>query len=180
MTALIKSPLLRVAVSLVSAACFVFGLMPQITASKCCPGEPTSALPDSSKEARLRAIIADQVVAWNVGDAKAFAVSFAEDGSFTNIRRTLAYGRCAFEDRHTEIFQTIFKGIKLTMLPPRIRFVRPDVAIVDIDCEVRDIASVPPGVKATADGRIRIRLQEVFVKNDGKWQIESYYNVDMK
>jgi uncharacterized protein (TIGR02246 family) len=132
-------------------------------------------------EARIRAIIAEQVTAWNAGDAKAFSASFADDGSFTKIRGTVYYGHRAFEDRHAEIFRTFFKGSKLAMSPTRIRFVRPDVAIVDVATELSELQGrTPPGLTARADGRIRTRLQEVFVKNGGIWRIASYHNVDVK
>lgn len=131
-------------------------------------------------EARIRKIIADQVSAWNVGDEKAFSRSFAADGSFTNIRGTVFYGHQAFIDRHREIFQGFFKGSKLNMEATKIRFVRPDVAIVDITTDVSELHGTPPGVTAAADGRIHTRLQEVFVKDGGKWLITSYHNVDVK
>ena len=134
----------------------------------------------AADEGRIREIIAEQVAAWNVGDAKAFSASFAENGSFTNIRGSVFYGHRAFEDRHVEIFRTFFKGSKLAMSPTRIRFVRPDVAIVDIMTEVSQLSGAPPGVTPGGGGRIRTRLQEVFVKNAGEWRVESYHNVDVK
>jgi uncharacterized protein (TIGR02246 family) len=139
---------------------------------------PGLVSPDN--EAQIRAIIAEQVTAWNAGDAKAFSASFADDGSFTNIRGTVFYGHQAFEDRHREIFATFFKGSKLAMTVGRIRFVRPDVAIVDIATELSELPGTPPGVKASADGKIRTRLQEVLVKNGSVWRIAAYHNVDVK
>ena len=134
----------------------------------------------TSEEAQIRAIIARQVAAWNAGDGKAFSASFAPDGSFTNIRGTVFYGHRAFEDRHVEIFRTFFRGSKLVMSPTRIRFVRPDVAIVDVATELSELRGPPPGVRPGADGRIRTRLQEVFVKGGSEWRVESYHNVDVK
>jgi uncharacterized protein (TIGR02246 family) len=131
-------------------------------------------------EAQIRQIIADQVSAWNAMDAKAFSASFAPDGGFTNIRGTVFYGHQAFEDRHKEIFETFFKGSKLAMSPTKIRFVRPDVAIVDLSTELSELHGAPPGVKPAANGKIHTRLQEVFVKDKGKWRITSYHNVDVK
>lgn len=67
------------------------------------------------------------------------------------------------------------------MSPTRIRFVRPDVAIVDVATEVSELRGrTPPGVQARADGRIHTRLQQVFVKDEGKWRVASYHNVDVK
>jgi uncharacterized protein (TIGR02246 family) len=143
----------------------------------------TAAAPDTSGSdgGRLREIVAAQVAAWNVGDAKAFSAAFAEDGSFTNIRGSVFYGHRAFEERHVEIFSTFFKGSKLAMSVNKIRFVRPDVAIADIATEISELGGkTSPGVKVTADGRILTRLQEVFVKTGEEWRIASYHNVDVK
>lgn len=142
---------------------------------------PAGASRHNADEARIRAIIGEQVAAWNAGDAKAFSLHFAEDGSFTNIQGAVFYGHRAFEDRHVEIFRTFFKGTKLAMTPTRIRFVRPDVAIADIATVVSELAGrTSPGVQARADGTIRTRLQEVFVKSGVDWSIASYHNVDIK
>ena len=40
----------------------------------------------AADDARIRAIVAEKVAAWNAGDAKTFSLHFAEDGSFTNIQ----------------------------------------------------------------------------------------------
>ena len=158
-----------------------FALPPAIVFAQDTAGRAAPAPPLTSDEAPIRAIIAEQVTAWNASDAKTFSVNFAEDGSFTNIRGTVYYGHRAFEDRHAEIFRTFFKGSKLAMSPTRIRFVRPDVAIVDVATELSELRGrTPPGVEVRADGKIRTRLQEVFVKDGGNWRIASYHNVDIK
>jgi uncharacterized protein (TIGR02246 family) len=139
-----------------------------------------SGTSSSTDDAQIRRIVADQVSAWDAGDAKAFSVRFADDGSFTNIRGTVFYGHRAFEDRHAEIFATFFKGSTLSMTVDKIRYVRPDVAIVDLETEIGGLRDMPPGIAARADGKLRTRLQEVFVKDKGKWWIASYHNIDVK
>jgi hypothetical protein len=57
---------------------------------------------------------------------------FAEDGSFTNIFGTVRYGREEFKKRHVEIAQSIFKGTSVKSSIGKLRFVRPDVVIVDV------------------------------------------------
>jgi hypothetical protein len=79
-----------------------------------------------------------------------------------------------------EIFRTFFKGSKLAMSPTKLRFVRPDVAIVDVETELSELKGSPPGIRPGGDGHIRTRLQEVFVRTAGEWRIESYHNVDVK
>jgi uncharacterized protein (TIGR02246 family) len=164
---------MTISLSLAFAPVVVFAQQPA--------GKTAQANASASDEARLRAIVAAQVAAWNVGDAKAFSAPFADDGSFTNIRGSVFYGHQAFEDRHVEIFSTFFKGSKLAMSVSKIRFVRPDVAIADIATEISELGGkTSPGVKATADGRILTRLQEVFVRTGNEWRIASYHNVDVK
>ena len=85
-----------------------------------------------------------------------------------------------FEQRHAEIFSTIFKGSTLRQAIRKIRFVRPDVAIVDVDTEMTGYARLPLGVQAGADGILRTRLQQVLLKENGTWWIAAYHNVDVK
>lgn len=180
MTPFLRLPLRHAFQILVATGLLAISFTALPSAAEECTGLPKTPTTASSDETRIRDIIADQVVAWNAGDAKAFSASFSEDGSFTNIRGTVVYGRRAFLDRHAEIFQSVFKGSTLAMSPTKIRFVRPDVAIVDIATVVSGFAGVPRGVKRASDGRLHTRLQEVLVKNDGAWWIESFHNVDVK
>ena len=62
----------------------------------------------------------------------------------------------------------------------RIRFVTPDVAIVDIDNEVHGVKAMPAGIAVPADGVVKTQLMEVFVRRNGEWWIEAYHNVDLK
>ncbi len=131
-------------------------------------------------EAAIRTIVAAQTAAWNAGDAKSYSANVADDVGFTNILGEVRYGREAFESRHAGIFSTIFKGSHLEQSIRRIRFVTPDVAVVDVDTEMRGFAGLPPGVKASSDGVLRTRLQQVFIHRGGTWWIEAYHNVDAK
>lgn len=71
--------------------------------------DPSVAQTSATDEARIRAIVDEQVTAWNAGDAVAFSKSVGEQESFTNIRGTVCYGHKAFEDRHREIFDGFWR-----------------------------------------------------------------------
>ena len=90
------------------------------------------------------------------------------------------YGTPAFTTRHTEILKTFYKGTTKRHQIRRVRFVTPDVAIVDIDNEVHGVKAMPAGISVPADGVIRTQLMEVFVRRDGTWLVEAYHNVDLK
>jgi uncharacterized protein (TIGR02246 family) len=143
-------------------------------------GPLTASAQDAAAEAPIRAIIADQAAAWNAGDGARYASRVAPDASFTNLFGMVMYGAPAFISRHREILATFYKGTTKTHVIRKIRFITPDVAIVDIDNEVHGVKAMPAGVAVPPDGIIKTQLMEVFVRRDGQWWIEAYHNVDTK
>ena len=131
-------------------------------------------------EDEIRRIVASQAAAWNAGDGAAYAEHLAPDVSFTNIFGMVMYGREAFGKRHTEILATFYKGTTKHHAIRRIRFVTADVALVDIDNEVRGVKAMPGGAIVPAGGVVKTQLMEVFVRRDGRWWVEAYHNVDVK
>ena len=133
-----------------------------------------------SAESRIRAIVAAQASAWNAGDGAAYAKDVGSQVSFTNLFGMVMYGAPAFTDRHRQILATFYKGTTKHHQVRRIRFVTPDVAIVDIDNEVRGVKTMPAGIAVPPDGVLRTQLMEVFVRYGDRWLIEAYHNVDTK
>lgn len=128
-------------------------------------------------KAAVEAVVANAADAWNRGDAKAFAAHYAEDGSFTNVIGMQLYGREPFVAQHERIFATIYKGSHDTLSIGRIKFLRPDVAVVDVDAKVENFKELPPGLKAEADGALHTKLQMVMTKENGEWWIAAFHNV---
>jgi uncharacterized protein (TIGR02246 family) len=128
-------------------------------------------------EAQIQAIVNGQTDAWNRGDAEAFASHYAEDGSFTNVIGQQLYGKPAFVAQHARIFSTIYKGSHNSFSIGKIKFLRPDVAVVDIDGVLSGANRLPPGMKAAEDGSLHVKLQEVMTKEKGDWWIAAFHNV---
>ena len=131
-------------------------------------------------EAAIRKVIAEQVTAWNAGDGSGYGEAFAVDGSFTNLFGMVMYGSDAFRKRHREILATFYKGTTKKHMIRKIRFVTPDVAIVDIDNEVHGVTAMPAGISVPPDGVLKTQLMEVFVRHAHRWWVEAYHNVDLK
>src|SRR3954471_24600363 len=72
--------------------------------------KPRSSTADATSEAAIRAIIAEQAVAWNAGDGVRYADHLTPDASFTNLFEMVMYGAAAFGKRHSEILSTFYKG----------------------------------------------------------------------
>ena len=135
---------------------------------------------DQRGEASIRAIIAAQAAAWDAGDGTAYAKDLAPDASFTNLFGMVMYGAPAFAERHRQILATFYKGTTKHHAIRRVRFVTPDVAIVDIDNEVRGVRKMPPGIPVPSDGVLKTQLMQVFVRRGERWWVEAYHNVDTK
>ena len=100
-----------------------------------------------------------------------------EDVSFTNIFGTVRFGREEFIKRHAEIAQTFFKGATPKSTITKLRFIRPDVAVVDVAGELSNIQKTYPGLPVGKDGILRNKLCLVLVKENGAWWITEFHNV---
>lgn len=140
----------------------------------------TLAAQSGPDEMPIRKIIQDQAAAWNKGDAEAYSQHFAADGTFTNLLGMFFTGREAFRDRHDQIFKTAYRGSVKREDIVSIKFVRPDVAIVETLQTITGFQKLLPGTSADAKGRLRTRLLQVLVKDGGEWKIAAYHNVDVK
>ena len=90
----------------------------------------------------IEALIAEQVDAWNRGDAAGFAARTLPDVVFTNIVGMFSVGRAPFVAQHQHIFSTIYRGSRLEQTIVQITLVRPDIAIVDTLTTLRGYATL--------------------------------------
>ena len=143
--------------------------------------EPTGAQ-TASDETAIRGIIQDEIAAWNKGDAVAYSRHFAADGTFTNITGQFFNGYDAFLKQHQVIFEGRFKQTTLQQDIVSLKFVRPDVAVVEVLTSVTGVvaAQLATGTSGDATGRLRTRLLQVVVKQGGEWKVVAYHNVDVK
>jgi uncharacterized protein (TIGR02246 family) len=86
-------------------------------------------MPDDSGVQRVVAEFAD---AWNRHDPAAFAAVFAEDADFTNVAGKSLHGRDRIQAFHSKMFSTRFKDSHMTAEQVAVRWVKPDVAAVDV------------------------------------------------
>ena len=131
----------------------------------------------SAEEAAIQELLDVLTDAWNRGDADAFGARYRSDATFTNVNGSFYVGRDEFNLRHEEVFRGVFRGTTLVLTVRTLRFLRPDVAIVDVDSGVFGCHARPPGVQIGADGELHTSLLMVLTKDAGKWWIAAYHNV---
>jgi uncharacterized protein (TIGR02246 family) len=131
----------------------------------------------TADEIAIQALVNDLADAWNRGDAIAYGAHYGPDATFTNANGAFYVGRDEFDRRHAAIFQGIFKGTTLAYAIKKLRFIRSDVSVLDIDATLSGCLTPPPGAAAGPDGALRSCLLMVLVKEDGAWWIAAYHNV---
>jgi uncharacterized protein (TIGR02246 family) len=144
---------------------------------------PGTLLPDAvaaAEEPLIRKAVDAEEDAWNRADPNALAAGFQEEGSSTDVLGAVSRGRAEISRRQSELFSAYFKGSLLALKVRRIRFLKPDVALVDIDADVSRFHKAPPAVYVDAEKVIRTRLLQVMVKSGGDWTIASFHAVDVK
>ncbi len=117
------------------------------------------------------AVLGGLADAWNDGDAAAYARLFTEDADYVTFFGMNMPGRAIIESTHRSLFEGLLKGSKLVApaAEPKIRFVRPDVAIV-----VSGGGSSLAGGKP-APGR-ESTLTYVLVEESDGWRVASFQN----
>ncbi|MGP8270850.1 MAG: SgcJ/EcaC family oxidoreductase [Terracidiphilus sp.] len=139
---------------------------------------PAALISESGCEADERAIrgVLDRFMdAWNCHDAKAFALVFSPDADVTNWRGTVVSGRSGVEQMHAPVFATIFRNSHQKYTEIKTRFIRPDVAAVDVNWEMTG-ATDPVGNPRPARQGL---LSFVMAKSKGEWQVVVMHNLDL-
>jgi uncharacterized protein (TIGR02246 family) len=123
-----------------------------------------AAVEHAGDRSAINAVLTYRFLAgWNNHDAHIFASAFAEDG------------RYLIEQFHAQAFQKLFSKSHLSIEVKKIRFLKPDVAVVDVRWEITD--------SQTADGMaVPYRtglLDLVFTTSGGPWFITVMHNTDL-
>src|SRR5512142_2670089 len=123
----------------------------------------------TSDEQAIHEILKQLEAAWNESDSCRWTSFFAGDATFIHIFGGQLDGHAAIERSHRVIFDTIYKGSRLSIELRSIRFVRPDVAVVFTQMP---LALAPGAPMPDFDTRPTM----VMVREQGKWQIVAIQN----
>jgi uncharacterized protein (TIGR02246 family) len=122
-------------------------------------------------------LLGELAEAWNAGDARAYGARYHSDGTFTNVDGTLDLGRDELVRRHEEVLRGSLAGTQLSLAVRKLRLVRPDVAVVDLDLHISGTPVPPPGASNGSVGAVRTSLMLVLVEEDDRWWITAHHNV---
>lgn len=123
----------------------------------------------TSDEQSIYDILKQLETAWNASDSRRWTSLFAEDATFIHIFGGQLDGSAAIEAAHRVIFDTMYKGSRLSIESRSVRFVRPDVAVVFAQMHLSLGQGAPMPDFDT-------RPTMVMVKEQNKWQIVALQN----
>lgn len=124
--------------------------------------------------AAIKQVFADFYGAFSRQDAHATAMTFANDGDFTNMSGIHVRGREAIEQRFANLFKGNLKGTNRTDTVRSIRFYAPNVAFVDADTVITGTKQ-PDG----SIGPVRKGLMiAVLTKENGGWHISNFHEAE--
>jgi uncharacterized protein (TIGR02246 family) len=142
----------------------------------CQPGEQAQvdeapaaepAAPAMSDEEMIQKIAGDFEAAWNAGDAQAIANLWTLDGDSIGPEGFVSNGRNEVQIRYAQGFEGVYKGTNVSITTSSIRFLQPDVAVVDGTYEITGIKD--------ADGNDMPNIKGLFtnisVKEGDSWLI---------
>src|ERR1700691_562599 len=144
-------------------------------------GVPAIGAADTDAErvaakAAINAVLTYRFVAgWNDHDAHVFASAFAEDADFTSDRGVSAVGRYRIEQFHAQVFQKMFSKSHLSTEVKKVRFLKPDVAVVDVRWEMTDSVTVDGIPVPYRTGLLAL----VFTTSGGPWFITVMHEIDL-
>src|ERR1700747_2204057 len=90
-------------------------------------------------------LLGELAEAWNAGDARAYGARFCPDVTFTNTDGTIDLGRDEVVRHAGEAFRGVLAGTKLSLTMRKLRLVRSDVAVADLDLRISGVPVPPPG-----------------------------------
>jgi uncharacterized protein (TIGR02246 family) len=130
------------------------------------PPEETAATEPMSDEDTLRARTEEYEVAYGKGDGQAIGSLFTEDGDYVAVDGGMTHGRAAIGELWQNRFSSDRKGSRASIDVTGIRFLRPDVAIVDgtfaVEMKSAEGADLPA---------MNGMYTNVWVKQNGQWMI---------
>ncbi len=122
-----------------------------------------------TEERALHTMVYQLESAWNAGDGNAFAALFADDADVIHILGGYYSGRDTIRAGHRMIFGTIYKGSTVRYSVEKIKFIRPDVALVFLR---QFLQLLQDGTPHEVQARPMIVAENV----EGKWQIAAMQN----
>lgn len=124
--------------------------------------------------AAINQVFAEFYGAFSRQDAHSTAMTFSEDGDFTNMLGIHVHGRDAIEQRFAALFKGNLRGTNRTDTVRSVHFYAPEVAFVDADTVITGTKQADGSVAPVRKGL----MIAVLIKQNGKWLISNFHEAE--
>jgi uncharacterized protein (TIGR02246 family) len=126
-------------------------------------------------EAAIHHAVDAMTTAFNLRDDKGTASVTTPDADFVTVTGNWSESTADYLAARRARFASALKNASIRVIGTKIRFVRPDVALVHVTHEIRGILN-SGGKELPAHGELSLR---VFVKEHGKWLMTAFHNTTL-
>src|SRR5262245_55513415 len=126
-------------------------------------------------ESTLRDLLQQMMRGWNQGSGQAFAAPFTEDDDYIVVNGRHLKGRAEIASAHQHIFDTFFRGSHLEGQVASIRFLSPDIALLQARCTLE----LPGPAEQVLPPEQTIPTM-VAIRQAGGWAVTSFHNTTIQ
>jgi uncharacterized protein (TIGR02246 family) len=127
---------------------------------------------DLKAEDAIAETVAAYATAWNTADARALAGLYTMHADYTGFGSVMTRGRADIEARYQQLFAGVYNGSQAKIAISSLRFVKPDVAIVDGSLELTGIRG--------SDGKVAEPATALFIaimtNEEGRWLFTTFWS----
>lgn len=127
-------------------------------------------------EAAIRALAGEFDAAWTAKSASRYAATFSEDADWENAFGNRRRGRKEIEESAARLLGNSFASVTETLTDTRVSCIAPNVALGDLYQTIT--GQKGPSGNVLPDRHIR--MSQIYLKRDGKWQIRVHRVADLR
>ncbi|WP_353369057.1 SgcJ/EcaC family oxidoreductase [Mycobacterium sp.] len=122
----------------------------------------------SADEDAIRELLDRQIMGWDAGDSEAYASVFTSDADYITFLGSHYKGRDAIAASYAPLLRKLLKGSRLHTKVAQLRFLSPDVALIQTDAAV---------IKGTRRNRRKTRVNtSIAVRTEDGWLLAASQN----
>lgn len=129
----------------------------------------------SAGESSVKQTLTDYIDGFNHHDAAAIAAKFAEDADRTTVRGDVSHGRGAIEKSYAGLFGGTLKNAHRSATVKSVRFLTPEIALVDADYELTGRTTNSGAEQPPAKGLLSL----VMTRHGDTWLITAFHEQEI-
>jgi uncharacterized protein (TIGR02246 family) len=122
-------------------------------------------------EDAIRATLQTYATAWNAADARTIAELYTVDADYTGFGSVMTRGRTEIENRYAALLAGSFSGTEIAIDMSSLRFLKPDVAIVDGSMDLTGLHAADGSPKAA-----KALFIAIMTNDEGQWKFTTFWS----